>query len=655
MRVKQSKGSRVGNKDTYVATQSCYDRARCTNGEDLSWTSCSWSDTDEETEAESGGNGELKQAEGVSSAVAKLPETREEEGAMNEATATAQSGDMELLYGLDDVPPWYMCILLGMQHYLTMVGSTITIPFILTPLMCVDDNDPARGALISTIFFVSGVVTLLQCTFGVRLPIVQGGTFSFLVPTIAILVSGYPRCESLSLHNMTESERQEVWQVRMREVQGAIIVSSLLQVVLGFTGLVGIVVAWITPLAITPTVALVGLSLFSVAAERAALHWGVAFLTIALMVLFSQYLRNVPLPFPTYKKSGFGLTKVYVFKLFPILLAILISWAVCAILTASGVLTNGSYARTDRALGALSNAPWIRVPYPGQWGVPTVSVAAVFGMLAGVLASLIESIGDYYACARFSGAKPPPEHAINRGVGIEGIGCIIAGLWGTGNGTTSYSENIGAIGVTKVASRRVVQYGAVIMTIFSIIGKFGALFITIPEPVVGGVFCVMFSMITAVGLSNLQYVNLNSSRNLFVLGFSLFMGLAIPKWMAAQGPGIIDTGSAVADQIITVLLQTSMFIGGALGVILDNTIPGSDEERGLTKWRNQYNEDHAGEETGEETSSYDLPFVMNFVRRTKWMAYVPVSPTFTGFHRYRRFLPSGLSHRRRNDDTSNAV
>ena len=54
-----------------------------------------------------------------------------------------------------------------------------------------------------------------------------------------------------------------------------------------------------------------------------------------------------------------------------------------------------------------------------QWGVPTVSAAGVFGMLAGVLASAIESVGDYYACARLSGAPPPPVHAINRGIGME--------------------------------------------------------------------------------------------------------------------------------------------------------------------------------------------------------------------------------------------
>ena len=82
--------------------------------------------------------------------------------------------------------------------------------------------------------------------------------------------------------------------------------------------------------------------------------------------------------------------------------------------------------------------------------MPTVSAAGVFGILAGVLASIIESVGDYYACARLSGAPPPPKHAINRGIAWEGIGCLLAGAFGTGNGTTSYSENIGAIGITKV-------------------------------------------------------------------------------------------------------------------------------------------------------------------------------------------------------------
>ena len=76
----------------------------------------------------------------------------------------------DLAYAIEDVPPWYMCCLLGFQHYLTMFGATLAIPFILTPSLCIEEGDPARGYLISTIFFVSGLVTLVQATIGVRLP-----------------------------------------------------------------------------------------------------------------------------------------------------------------------------------------------------------------------------------------------------------------------------------------------------------------------------------------------------------------------------------------------------------------------------------------------------------------------------------------------------
>lgn len=86
----------------------------------------------------------------------------------------------------------------------------------------------------------------------------------------------------------------------------------------------------------------------------------------------------------------------------------------------------------------------------GQWGTPTVSLAGVFGMCSGVIAGILESVGDYYACARLAGAPPPPAHAINRGIGIEGVACLVAGAIGTGNATTSFSQNIGAIGITKV-------------------------------------------------------------------------------------------------------------------------------------------------------------------------------------------------------------
>lgn len=546
-----------------------------------------------------------------------------------------------LSYLIDESPPWYVCLLLGFQHFLTMLGSTLAIPFIISEPMCFANNSLAISEVLSTIYFVSGLVTLLQTLLGIRLPIVQGGTFAFITPTFAILSLPQWTCPKTEDNiNSTISSlinNDDIWKPRMREIQGAIMVSSLFQIVIGFTGLVGFLLRFIGPLTIAPTITLVGVALFKVAAGNAGNHWGISMATIALIALFSQYLTNVKIPVPGYSKDrgGFYVGHYPLFRLFPIILAIAVSWMICAIITVAGGFpsdpSNPQYkARTDARIGVLKDAKWFRFPYPGQWGMPTVSAAGVFGILAGVLASIIESVGDYYACARLSGAPPPPKHAINRGIAWEGIGCLLAGAFGTGNGTTSYSENIGAIGITKVGSRRVIQWGAFVVMTVGIIGKIGALFVSIPDPIVGGVFMVMFGMISAVGISNLQFADMNSSRNLFIVGFSIVFGLALPYYME-NNPKAIDTGVTEIDQIVTVLLKTSMAVGCIVALILDNTIPGTEEERGLKTWRQ-----HLGDDEGDEqfetasVSVYDLPFCLKRLSHCRGAKYLPFLPYENG-------------------------
>ena len=87
-----------------------------------------------------------------------------------------------------------------------------------------------------------------------------------------------------------------------------------------------------------------------------------------------------------------------------------------------------------------------------KFGIPTVSAAGFVGMLGATISSVIESTGDYFAAARISCANPPPAHALNRGIAIEGFSSIISGLVGAGHATTSYSGNVGAIGITRVSS-----------------------------------------------------------------------------------------------------------------------------------------------------------------------------------------------------------
>ncbi|ELK34538.1 Solute carrier family 23 member 2 [Myotis davidii] len=178
---------------------------------------------------------------------------------------------------------------------------------------------------------------------------------------------------------------------------------------------------------------------------------------------------------------------------------------------------------------------------------------------------------------------------------------------------------------SEVGSRRVIQYGAALMLALGMIGKFSALFASLPDPVLGALFCTLFGMITAVGLSNLQFIDLNSSRNLFVLGFSIFFGLVLPSYLR-QNP--LVTGISGIDQVLNVLLTTAMFVGGCVAFILDNTIPGTLEERGIRKWKKGIGK---GSKSLDGMESYDLPFGMNIIKKYKCFSYLPISPTFVGY------------------------
>ncbi|XP_059821470.1 solute carrier family 23 member 2-like [Hypanus sabinus] len=574
---------------------------------------------------------------------------------VSNSSAALDAQRMDMIYTIEDVPPWYLCVFLGLQHYLTCFSGTIAVPFLLVDAMCVGFDQWATSQLIGTIFFCVGLTTLLQSTLGCRLPLFQASAFAFLAPARAILSLDKWKCNNTGITFTNSSEMVDtshIWHPRIREIQGAIIMSSLIEVLIGFLGLPGVLLSYIGPLTITPTVALIGLSGYQAAGERAGKHWGIAMLTIFLVLFFSQYARNVKLPLPIYKyKKGWTAYKLQLFKMFPIILAILVSWLLCFIFTVTDVFPPdsnqyGYYARTDARKGVLSVAPWFKVPYPCQWGLPTVSAAGVIGMLSAVVASIIESIGDYYACARLSCAPPPPVHAINRGIMIEGLSCVLDGLFGTGNGSTSSSPNIGVLGITKVGSRRVIQYGAVMMLLLGTVGKFSALFASLPDPVLGALFCTLFGMITAVGLSNLQFVDLNSSRNLFVLGFSIFFGLMLPSYLK-QNP--LVTGIAEIDQVLNVLLTTAMFVGGCVAFILDNTIPGTTEERGLRKWKIGV----SGAKCLDSRDTYNLPFGMKYLKQYRLFSYLPISPTFTGYLWDRCREKEGC--RRRDEDPESTV
>ena len=108
--------------------------------------------------------------------------------------------------------------------------------------------------------------------------------------------------------------------------------------------------------------------------------------------------------------------------------------------------------------------------------------------------------------------------------------------------------------------------------------KIAACLLWIPEPIIGGIFTIACSLPVSVGVQTLQFCNMNNSRNLFVLGFSIFFGLMIEKWIQfydrSDGDQPFDTGIPDIDELLEVLLSTSMFTSGILGCFFDNVLPG---------------------------------------------------------------------------------
>ncbi|WVZ19109.1 hypothetical protein V8G54_006431 [Vigna mungo] len=330
---------------------------------------------------------------------------------------------------------------------------------------------------------------------------------------------------------------------------------------------------------------------------------------LILFVAFSQYLKN------------FHTRELPILERFALLISTTVIWAYAHLLTASGAykhrpdLTQHN-CRTDRA-NLISSAPWIKIPYPLEWGAPTFDAGHAFGMMAAVLVSLIESTGAYKAASRLASATPPPAHVLSRGIGWQGIGILLNGLFGTLTGSSETiildRENVGLLGSTRVGSRRVIQISAGFMIFFSMLGKFGALFASIPFPIFAAVYCVLFGLVASVGLSFLQFTNMNSMRNLFITGVALFLGFSVPEYFreysskALHGP--THTRAGWFDDFLNTIFFSSPTVALIVAVFLDNTLDYKDsaKDRGMPWWAKfrTFNGDGRNEEF------YTLPFNLN--------------------------------------------
>jgi xanthine/uracil permease len=415
-------------------------------------------------------------------------------------------------------------------------------------------NADQLAKFIGCVYFAMGIATLIQThpKLGSGLPIVQGSSFSF-IPSIMTIIGAY----SVSGPEVT-----------MQYVGGGLIIGGILLGFVGYSGLAGAIRGLITPVVIGPTIMAIGFSLAGTAVVSASKFWPISLLVVVLVFIFSLVLRN------------------RIVNIFAVLSAIAAAYLVCVAASAAGWVAEGHPIFVD--FRNVASAPVWRTDIFMPWGAPRFSLPAVGALLAGFFAVMIESIGDYHSCSYAAGLDDPDAPTISRGIGAEGFNCALTGLLGA-VGTTSYTENIGLISLTGVASRNVVRTGAVLLIGLSLLGKVGALVATLPAPVIGGAYIALFGTIGALGIQVLLRADMSSQRNVLIVGFAFLMAMGVPGWVdqesirdAFMNPSRGETLSTLGG-MFWAILKTPMAVAGICATVCDSLIPGTDRERGITR------------------------------------------------------------------------
>lgn len=183
----------------------------------------------------------------------------------------------QLVYRIDDRPPLPIMILAGAQHVLTLFGATTLVPLIFGPAMGMTTLQ--IGAFIGCVYFSMGVSTLIQThpKLGSGLPIVQGSSFSFIPPVMTI-IGAYKAMGP---------------DVIMQYVGGALIVGGVTLALLGYSGLIGKIRRFITPVVIGPTIMAIGFTLAPTAIQfNAANYWPISLLVVFLVFFFQPHKQK---------------------------------------------------------------------------------------------------------------------------------------------------------------------------------------------------------------------------------------------------------------------------------------------------------------------------------------------------------------------------
>jgi len=422
------------------------------------------------------------------------------------------------IYGIDDYPPFLEALPLGLQHLLIMFTGAITPPFLFAGAMGMVTGDTAF--LIQMALIVAGIATIVQAypigPVGARLPIVMGTSIVFLGPMIGIGK-----------------------QFGLPAVFGAALVAAVVEIIIGFS--MGRLRKFFPPLVTGVIIMLIGLTLIPVGTDFAAggiraEDYGefhnlfLSGLVVVVTLFFNQFFQ------------GF-------FKLASVFFGMVIGYIVA--------IPMGMVRFAD-----VVEAGWVTIPVPLNWGITFEPVAIVTMAFIYVVTS-IETIGDVDGTTNAVDRKAT-KHEMRGALVADGVMSAFGAVFNA-LPNTSYTQNLGLIHFTGVASRYVVAIGGILLFLLGLVPKIGAIVAVMPYPVLGGGVLVLFAMIFSSGIRIISQNVPLSRRNMIIIALSVAMGLGVEL-----RPDVIQH----FPENVQLILGSGLVMGGVTAVLLNVIMPG---------------------------------------------------------------------------------
>jgi uric acid transporter len=423
---------------------------------------------------------------------------------------------------VDQVLPAGKLAIYGLQHVLAFYAGAVIVPILLAGAIGLTDEQLVH--LINADLFTCGIASIIQSVgfwkVGVRLPLLQGVTFTAVSPMIAIGLAEGGGTDGLVV------------------IYGAVIVAGLFTFFIApyFSRLI----RFFPPVVTGTVITIIGIALLPVAALDAVGGGGdpdpsstqnlvYALGTLALIVAIQRIFR------------GFMAT---VAVLIGLVVGTLVAWAL-----------------GDAHFDAVSGASWIGVTTPFYFGWPQFSFAAIVSMIVVMLITGVETTGDVFATGEIVNKRITRED-IARALRADGLATTLGGVLNSFP-YTCFAENVGLVRLTAVKSRWVVATAGLIMMILGVLPKAGAIVAGIPHPVLGGAALAMFATVAVVGIQTLSRVDFNDHRNIVIVGTSLGLAMyvtaqpevaqAVPGWMQ------IILGSGITLGSLTAIILNVLF------------------------------------------------------------------------------------------------